>query len=238
MAQRCSQCGTPLSQYNPGTLCFSCQKKRSEERLSQHEASHYTAEDMATILGLQSQESVKRLGRKGKLPARIPGVKKWLWHKQDIDRWISSGHRLGDEALQAIEVEKHYSELHQVHEKVLSNARKLSGYRNAELKHCPNLIEGGIINDGRYDWKGKGPPPVPLSHDYVEPVGDEYLAEAHLRHFKQQFPQFSLLNWNDVTNRNATNELLRALEIFGHAPFVYGDNCSICQAIVTRVPQN
>ena len=47
---------------------------------------------MAGILGLRNDESVKRKARRGELPARIPGIRKYLWEKKVIDDWIRSGH--------------------------------------------------------------------------------------------------------------------------------------------------
>lgn len=233
----CPGCGSKLNQYNPGNLCAPCQEKRREQLSADHEGAYYTVEDMATILDLTSPESVKRIGRKGKLPPRIPGVRKWLWPRQDVDRWISSGHRLHDQALQMIEVERHYGELRDINQKILSNARKLSRYRNVELKGHPNLIEGGVINDGRYDRSGTGSPRVTMPDDFLEPIETAALAEAHLRHFNDLFPQFAWTSWQEVTSWLADGELVRALDIFGQTPFSYCGACGMCQAIQGRVGQ-
>jgi hypothetical protein len=87
----CAQCGKALSQYNPGSLCSACQKERLDRFVQQPISSHYDAEELAQLLGLQSSESVRRLARKGKLPPRIPGIRRCLWERAFIDSWIRSG---------------------------------------------------------------------------------------------------------------------------------------------------
>jgi hypothetical protein len=43
------------------------------------------------LLGLKSAEQVRRLARNKKLPPRIPAVRRWLWLKEVVDRWMKSG---------------------------------------------------------------------------------------------------------------------------------------------------
>ena len=95
MRGKCERCGALLSGYNPGRLCYACQKKRIEEMTSAYdELQYYDVEDVAEILGLRSGESVKRLARKDKLPPRVPAIRKYLWRKKAIDKWIESGHKV------------------------------------------------------------------------------------------------------------------------------------------------
>ena len=94
MKDKCPKCGGVLNQYNPGPFCAPCQKKLAEERNTITEGLHYDVEDMRLILGLDSQEHVRRLARKGKLPRRIPGVRRWLWFKEVVDSWIRSDHQI------------------------------------------------------------------------------------------------------------------------------------------------
>ena len=54
------------------------------------------AEEYAYILGLYNAESVKRLARKGKLAAKIPGIKRCLWRKVDVDAWIKQEGQTGN----------------------------------------------------------------------------------------------------------------------------------------------
>jgi len=68
--------------------------EEAEERAEIYDEINYDLEAMAHILGLQSVESVKRLARKGKLPDRIPGIKKYLWLKKDVESWIEARHKL------------------------------------------------------------------------------------------------------------------------------------------------
>jgi len=87
MARVCRQCGKGLNRYHTGNLCYACEEKRLEEVITDDEDLIH-AEDFADILGLTSAESVKRLARKGKLPPRIPGVRKWLWRRSVVEEWI------------------------------------------------------------------------------------------------------------------------------------------------------
>ncbi len=86
MRRVCTQCSTVLTQYNPGKLCFPCQEKQLEQRITYNEEI-VNAMDFAFMLGLKNAESVKRLGRKGKLPPRIPGVYQWLWLRSIVEDW-------------------------------------------------------------------------------------------------------------------------------------------------------
>lgn len=87
MSRVCSHCGKLLNQYNAGNLCFPCQEKKLEEKITSSE-DIIDAEGFASILGLANAESVKRLAKKGKLPPRIPVVKKYQWRKNVVEDWI------------------------------------------------------------------------------------------------------------------------------------------------------
>ena len=87
MGRLCLRCGAVLSQYNPGDLCFPCQKKQLEEKITSGE-DLIDAEDFAYILGLKSAVSVKRLAQKDKLPPRLPAIKKYRWLKKVVEDWI------------------------------------------------------------------------------------------------------------------------------------------------------
>ena len=87
MRRVCAQCGAVLNQYNPGKLCFPCQEKHLGQNISDDE-DNIDAEEFARILGLKNAESVRRKGRKGELPPRIPGRRKWLWYRSVVEDWI------------------------------------------------------------------------------------------------------------------------------------------------------
>ena len=95
MRRTCLQCGAVLSQYNLGKLCFPCQEKQSEKLVPSDE-DWIDAEGYARILGLGSAESVKRLGRKGKLAPRIPAIREWRWFKKEVDTWIEQQGQIGN----------------------------------------------------------------------------------------------------------------------------------------------
>lgn len=99
MTKTCKICGAKLNQYNLGSLCFPCQEKRKEE-LEQKivDNPHYDLDDMCFLLGFTSSESVKRLGRKGIIPGRVPGIKRHLYLREVVNQWIHTGGELADES--------------------------------------------------------------------------------------------------------------------------------------------
>ena len=50
----------------------------------------------ADILGLDSEEQLKRLARKGVLAPRIPAIKRWRWRRKDIEDWFKQKQQAGD----------------------------------------------------------------------------------------------------------------------------------------------
>lgn len=104
-ARRCANCRAVLSMRNPGLICLPCQEKLVDQRGSATESPNLDVEDVRVILGLESQEQVKRLARKGKLPPRVPAIRKWLWEEELVRDWIRSGYETGPavkEQLQAL----------------------------------------------------------------------------------------------------------------------------------------
>lgn len=89
----CIRCRKGLSSYQVGNLCFSCQEAVRQSKMAEYDKEHeyYDAEDIAELLGLKNAKSVKRLVRKGKIPGKIPEIRKFLWPKETIDNWIKSG---------------------------------------------------------------------------------------------------------------------------------------------------
>jgi hypothetical protein len=53
---------------------------------------YYDVRDIMCMLGLESEEYVRRLGRKGTIPGRLPGLKQHRYLKDEVQRWIWSGH--------------------------------------------------------------------------------------------------------------------------------------------------
>ncbi len=91
MRRVCSQCGAVINQYHPGNLCYPCQEKKQEElKEKMGDSPHYGIDDLCFLLDLENPESVKRLGRKGIIPGRIPGIRKHLYLREEVDQWIRS----------------------------------------------------------------------------------------------------------------------------------------------------
>ncbi len=89
IARKCKDCDTLLSSYNPGLLCWPCQEKKKEQLQEQiGDTPHYTIDNLCFLLGFAHPESVKRLGRKGTIPGRIPGIRQHLYLREEVDQWI------------------------------------------------------------------------------------------------------------------------------------------------------
>lgn len=102
-ARRCTSCRTVLSMSNPGLLCLPCQETLVDKWASVAISRHLDVEDMRVLLGLESQEQVKRIARDGKLPPRIPAIKRWLWEEEVVRDWIRSGYETGEAVKEQLE---------------------------------------------------------------------------------------------------------------------------------------
>ena len=90
MGEKCEKCGNPLNMYSRGRLCRACQLKKIEA-MADGTKPYYDVPDLMEIMGLESEEQVKRLGRKRIIPGRIPGIKAHRYVKDEVDQWIRSG---------------------------------------------------------------------------------------------------------------------------------------------------
>ena len=90
MARKCKACGARLSERNLALLCWPCQEKRKntiQEEID--DTPNYTVSNLCMILGYKNPESVKRLGREGKIPGRVPGIRVHLYQKAEVDAWLN-----------------------------------------------------------------------------------------------------------------------------------------------------
>lgn len=95
MKRKCSECGEPLSESNTGSLCSACEGKRIEKMTTDNK-NLVDVRGYAAILGLDSEEQLRRLARKGVLAPRIPAIKRWQWRRKDIDDWFEQKKQAGD----------------------------------------------------------------------------------------------------------------------------------------------
>jgi hypothetical protein len=86
----CSICQRELSDRNPGTICIACQDNIINDL---RENPYYDLDDMQHLLGL-SAEQVKRLGRAGTIPGRVPSVKQHRYLKTEVDAWMHADYIL------------------------------------------------------------------------------------------------------------------------------------------------
>jgi hypothetical protein len=85
--QQCIGCGNILPRHHLGRLCINCQEK-ALKKTNGTCSLHYNISDLTEILGLTNEEQTRRLSRAGKIPGRVPIVKRHLFFKGIIDDWI------------------------------------------------------------------------------------------------------------------------------------------------------
>jgi len=88
----CKLCRRELSPQNPGSICVICQGNITKNL---DEKSYYDVTDLEGVLGLGA-DHIRRLGRAGKIPGRIPG-RKHNYLKTEVDRWVQSDHLFNTE---------------------------------------------------------------------------------------------------------------------------------------------
>ena len=83
-----------MSGHNPGLICLPCQEKLIDDWARASKVHFLDVEDMRVLLGLDSQEQVRRLARQGQLPPRVPAIKRWLWEEELVRDWMRSGYQV------------------------------------------------------------------------------------------------------------------------------------------------
>ena len=196
MGRLCLRCGAVLNQYNPGKLCFPCQKNQLEQRTTYSEEL-IDAENFAFMLGLTNAESVKRLARKGKLPPRIPGIYKWLWRRSIVEYWIKQ-EGIGSK------------ELRITARGIASNLRRCSN--DSIIYTLSNTIESKVY--GQEDVLGT------TDTGRVEPIKlvrvDKTIALKMLEKLsKEDFPELiSVTDWENLHYDRITEDLIVRLEAY------------------------
>lgn len=140
MARKCKGCGALLSSHNPRLLCWPCQDKKKTQLQEQiGDTPHYTVDNLCFLLGLANPESVKRLGRKGTIPGRLPGIRQHLYLREEVDPWIHGAHQESPKA--EVIMQKPYEEtLHK--QKMRKLAKAL-----AEGIHLPSVWDKDLWRD-------------------------------------------------------------------------------------------
>jgi hypothetical protein len=148
--KECEDCGATLSPHNPALLCWDCLKKAQIElQLQILDSPHYTVEHLRFLLGFQNPESVKRLGRKGIIPGRIPDIRRHLYLREEVDAWVQSGCKpVRDQKGQHfIELDLARLAIIDNYEKWMNSATNLNKGRPEGSPVCPigGLIYGGQV---------------------------------------------------------------------------------------------
>ena len=88
LGKHCCDCGKELEPQYPDIRCLNCLGK-AREKYGAIPGDFYTASEVALILGDKSEEQVRRLARKGKIPGRIPIIRRVLFDKKTIDELMA-----------------------------------------------------------------------------------------------------------------------------------------------------
>ena len=198
MRRVCLQCGAVLSQYNPGNLCRPCQERKLEQTITGGD-DLIDAEGYASILGLDSPESVKRLARKDKLAPRVPAVRKCLWRKDDIDTWIKREGQTGNRDFRMV-------------------ARGIA----SNLRTCRNDPIICLSFSDKIGSKVYGVEPVlgTTAAGQVEPIElvevDKSVALKVLKQLpKEKFPELTgITDWGDLTYERINEAFIVRLESY------------------------
>jgi len=199
MSRKCQVCGAQLSSYNPGVLCFPCQEKRKKElqgKLS--DTPYYTLEDLCFLLGLRNPESVKRLARKGKIPGRVPTIRRHLYLKEQVDKWIQNSGRPPNERR-----ERHFQELSVTALMLASNFESyLDNFGTGSDSTVGDVVYGGWLDD-IHDA---------LSVEMREV--DRPLSLNLLDHLKEEFPELAnISDWTQLTGDKISYDFIARLKL-------------------------
>ena len=91
--KQCIECDKPIPPHYIGRRCPKCLMAALESTTSTY-AGHYDARDMADLMGLASEEQVRRLSRKGKIPGKVPGISRHLFIQPIINKWVMQNQTL------------------------------------------------------------------------------------------------------------------------------------------------
>jgi len=218
MKRVCVQCKTALNQYHVGNLCYACQeRKQAELKEETGHSPHYSIDDLCFLLGLESPESVKRLGRKGMIPGRVPGIKKHLYLRGKVDQWIRSGGEFADNRSQAqvgqSEVmrsrrrkfasdSKHFAELSVT---ALILASNFESYLDNFGTGLDSAIEDAVYGGWLVEIGG----PSVLMRGVDRP-----LALNLLYHLKGEFPELAdISDWGQLTSAKMSPDFIAQLKL-------------------------
>jgi hypothetical protein len=82
----CPKCKDQKIPVNfPGGICLKCSLD-----LPQESTLTYDVHDLVNLLHT-SEEQIRRMARAGKLPHRMPGIRRYLWMKAVIDKFMDEG---------------------------------------------------------------------------------------------------------------------------------------------------
>jgi predicted DNA-binding transcriptional regulator AlpA len=195
MARVCRKCGTKLNRYHKGNYCYACQDKRLEEIITD-DKDFIDAKEFAHILGLSNVESVRRLGRKGKLPKRIPGIREYRWPRSVVEEWIKQG-GFGNK------------EFRTVARGIASNLRKC--YNDPVIRAPSNEIGSKVYGEELViGMTATGTGPIELAKI------DKSVAMNMLKQLpREEFPEItSIIDWANLPYDKITEDFIVRLESY------------------------
>jgi len=239
MALKCKDCGTILNSYHTGLLCWPCQEKKKEQLQEQiADTPNYTVENLCFLLGYANPESVKRLGRKGKIPGRIHGIRQHLYLKEEVDQWLHGEQQKATTNAEVVptfiqhQLEKHLDDLAQTAKILVHHCRRLLRYKdNGNVEAM-----GDVFSHLSFWWKpnqtilgpGEGIDPTREFRYENKHLIDPYLAKLLYIHYEGEFDKPPFKEWNQLSTENISREITDNLEYLAHGGLEPCPKCSIC----------
>ena len=223
MDGKCEDCGAKLSLHNPGLLCWGCLKK-AQIRLQMQilDSPHYTVEHLRFLLGFQNPESVKRLGRKGMIPGRIPDIRRHLYLREEVDAWIQSGCKPGKE-----QRGQHFIELDLGLLAIIDNYEK---WMNSTANLNKGRLEGSpVCPIGKSIYGGQVYKITPGGGEICELIEvNKRTADNLLSHLKTEFPELESIR--SLTNLTDDKHSRRVINMLKSHAREYEGECADCQS--------
>jgi hypothetical protein len=237
MKRKCADCGAELSLQNPGKFCWPCQKKRKEQlQESISDIPFYTADNLSFLLGYENAESVRRLSRKNKIPGRIPGLKRHVFNRGTVDRWLQ-GEPLSDKITSAITNEhdlgfdEHCRDLVNIAKTILDVHKYILSYEKDETFRAFESPYSMGCFSFQFQPPPKKQPPLAYILDnlvYIDFPDVEYFFE----HLRQECPELGFDDWRQLITgaRLLPQKVAERIRYLSNTrKFAYCNTCLVCQ---------
>ena len=178
-----------------------------------------------------------------KIPGRVPGIRKYLYQKEQIDKWIrDTGKSFDDEKERQQPKEttsdprlmKHLNELAETADILAHHVRRLIRYKDYEDIDAMGDILGHLTfwrkSNGTIVTEGTDPIGE-FRYEEEHPV-DPHQARWLYIHYDHRFGKPPFEEWNQLSTGNVTLEIVDNLKLLAHSGLKRCPNCPICKEIM------